>query len=252
VVIGTTGSIEEEQFVPTRLLKEGDIDREVLTLHNDLKRLGYFSGTPTETYDSVTREAVRAFQVSKKITSTGIADAETRKAIEAAVKVVPAAATTTSSNALGEGASGAQVRELQQKLKDRGFFSGGVTGYFGAITRAAVIAFQKSLGLEPVGFVGPKTRAALDASVVSAPVVPAAQTTTTGVLTKYLELGSRGDEVRVLQNLLKQAGFFTEEVTGYFGQITRTAVIAFQTAHAIEPLGVVGPRTRTALNAIGE
>ncbi|MEK7530832.1 MAG: peptidoglycan-binding protein [Patescibacteria group bacterium] len=248
VTSGSMGSIDvEEQFIPTRLLKEGDVDREVLTLHNDLKTLGYFSGTPTEVYDSVTREAIRRFQVERKLFATGIADAETRKAIEAAVKAAPVTSTpTTTSSTLKEGAGGASVRALQEKLKTLGFFSGEVTGYFGPITRAAVIAFQRSLGLEPVGYVGPKTRAALDAVAVS----QTAPSSTSVSLTHYLEIGARGDEVRALQTVLKRAGVFTEEVTGYFGTLTRAAVIAFQSAHDIEPLGVVGPKTRAVLNTL--
>ncbi|MDE1975109.1 MAG: peptidoglycan-binding protein, partial [Patescibacteria group bacterium] len=37
--------------------------------------------------------------------------------------------------------------------------------------------------------------------------------------------------------------------TGYYGNLTESAVKAFQTAHSIESLGIVGPQTRAALNA---
>lgn len=60
---------------------------------------------------------------------------------------------------------GAEVKQLQQKLRELGYFKYPTnTGYFGYITRAAVIAFQKARGLAPYpGWVGPLTRAALNA-----------------------------------------------------------------------------------------
>lgn len=80
-----------------------------------------------------------------------------------------AAATTTKAatayvfkSFLTIGSSGAEVTALQKKLIVLGFLSGSATGYFGQLTRKAVQAFQKSKGLEPLGFVGPGTRAALN------------------------------------------------------------------------------------------
>lgn len=60
------------------------------------------------------------------------------------------------------GSSGAEVTALQQKLSQLGFFSGDATGYFGAVTQAAVKAFQAAHGLDTFGYVGPGTRAALN------------------------------------------------------------------------------------------
>ena len=75
-------------------------------------------------------------------------------------------------------------------------------------------------------------------------------TQTTGSFTRYLTVESIGDEVRLLQATLKQLGFFPAKanVTGYFGSVTRNAVIDYQKAHGIDPLGVVGPETRNSLN----
>ncbi len=60
--------------------------------------------------------------------------------------------------------TGAEVRALQQKLKDLGYFTyPKITGYFGPATRAAVVKFQKDNNLKPYpGWVGPGTRAALN------------------------------------------------------------------------------------------
>jgi putative chitinase len=66
-----------------------------------------------------------------------------------------------SATALRFGASGKDVKRLQQALADRGFLPGRIDGDFGGGTEAAVIAFQHSAGLLPDGKAGPRTLAAL-------------------------------------------------------------------------------------------
>ena len=60
------------------------------------------------------------------------------------------------------GSTGAEVLQLQKKLKTLGFYKGKVDGGFGAATVAAVKAFQKAHKLPQVGNVGPLTRAWLN------------------------------------------------------------------------------------------
>jgi putative chitinase len=66
---------------------------------------------------------------------------------------------------LKQGSSGPDVMQLQQKLTDLGFDPNGVDGNFGFGTKTAVIAFQKSNGLQADGVVGPNTLAALNGAV---------------------------------------------------------------------------------------
>ena len=68
--------------------------------------------------------------------------------------------------------------------------------------------------------------------------------------TKTLQFGSRGTEVANLQNKLKQLNFFPKEIesNGNFGPATEQAVIEYQKSKGIYPCGIVGPRTRKALN----
>jgi putative chitinase len=65
---------------------------------------------------------------------------------------------------LKQGSSGPDVRDLQQKLKALGFDPNGTDGNFGPGTRAAVVAFQQSKGLQADGIAGPATLAALQAA----------------------------------------------------------------------------------------
>ena len=87
----------------------------------------------------------------------------------------PVAASYTFTRNLTVGSTGADVTALQTKL--------GVspaTGYFGAITKAAVVAYQTANGLPATGFVGPLTLAKLNASaVVVTPVTPVTPVSTT-------------------------------------------------------------------------
>jgi hypothetical protein len=74
--------------------------------------------------------------------------------------------------------------------------------------------------------------------------------TTTFHFTSLLTLGSTGQEVRALQQLLKDLGYYTySTITGYFGPVTKKAVIVFQKAYNLKPYpGWVGPSTREKLN----
>jgi N-acetylmuramoyl-L-alanine amidase len=55
------------------------------------------------------------------------------------------------------GSSGDAVKEIQQRLKDWGYYTGNVDGNYGANTQDAVIAFQKKHGITVDGIVGAQT-----------------------------------------------------------------------------------------------
>jgi peptidoglycan L-alanyl-D-glutamate endopeptidase CwlK len=63
---------------------------------------------------------------------------------------------------LKPGSQGKQVAALQTRLNSLGFDAGIVDGKFGARTKVAVIAFQKTRKLRADGVVGAKTLAAID------------------------------------------------------------------------------------------
>ena len=62
---------------------------------------------------------------------------------------------------LRQGAKGSEVKEVQRRLKQWGYYNGAVEGVFGAGTKKAVIAFQKKNGLTADGVVGKSTYKAL-------------------------------------------------------------------------------------------
>jgi hypothetical protein len=71
------------------------------------------------------------------------------------------------------------------------------------------------------------------------------------VFTSFMMIGSTGPEVLELQKFLQSLGLYWGKLDGIFGVLTEAAVKAFQMAHP--PLvvdGIVGPKTREALNKI--
>ena len=60
-----------------------------------------------------------------------------------------------------QGSSGEQVRVIQTKLKNWGYYDGAVDGVFGSQTTQAVQYFQRKNGLTADGIVGPATLKAL-------------------------------------------------------------------------------------------
>ncbi len=63
---------------------------------------------------------------------------------------------------------------------------------------------------------------------------------TVGALSK---MGSTGGEVREIQGLLSEWGYYTGAVDGIFGTATRNAVIEFQKNNGLTADGVVGTKT---------
>ncbi len=55
------------------------------------------------------------------------------------------------------GSRGEEVRRIQSKLKELGYYTGAVDGIFGSKTQSAVKAFQRNCGLSVDGIAGPKT-----------------------------------------------------------------------------------------------
>lgn len=97
-------------------------------------------------------------------------------ALSAGQAAVPAAGKCSFTRALTVGVRGDDVKCLQQYLTGTGHYSysGGATGFFGGITRAAVAAWQAANGVSPAaGYFGSISRAKYDSLVAGAPAAPA-------------------------------------------------------------------------------
>ncbi|KKK39058.1 hypothetical protein WQ57_04530 [Mesobacillus campisalis] len=74
---------------------------------------------------------------------------------------LPVTGVPSSSTVLKKGMRGAEVRNLQRILTNKGYSTKGIDGVFGPATEAAVKKFQKAKKLKADGIVGPATKKAL-------------------------------------------------------------------------------------------
>ena len=83
------------------------------------------------------------------------------------------------------GASGADVTALQNILISTGYLSGSATGYFGSLTKTAVIKWQTAVGVSPAsGYIGVKSRATLGGSTSTGTINITDSTSTNGAMTQ--------------------------------------------------------------------
>ena len=61
------------------------------------------------------------------------------------------------------------------------------------------------------------------------------------------KIGSRSEEVRKIQTALRDRGYFTSNIDGIFGTLTKNAVINFQRDNGLTPDGIAGKNTLKAL-----
>ena len=134
--------------------------------------------------------------------------------------------TTASFPALTTGSRGSSVVTLQRLLVERGAARSLVAdGVFGAKTKAAVVAFQKSSGLSATGVLDDATWK---------------------VLLPKIKASTSGGAVTALQYELREEGY-SVPVAGRYDATTVNAVKAFQKANKLAVDGIVGPLTWAAL-----
>jgi peptidoglycan hydrolase-like protein with peptidoglycan-binding domain/3D (Asp-Asp-Asp) domain-containing protein len=176
--------------------------------------------------------------------------------------------------------TGEDVEELQGHLASLGYYSGDITGYYGADTREAVYQFQLAENVVDgptdigAGHTGVNTRRMLDLALArvredeEASKLKRFQTgllllekhpdlnKKSNPLNLNLSLGSVGDGVTRLQNELVTMGLLRVKSSGYYGQSTEHAVFKFQQRMGIleskddHGAGVFGPQTRSHFNRI--
>ena len=121
---------------------------------------------------------------------------------------------------LKRGLKGAPVKRLQEKL--------GIAadGDYGNGTEQAVRDFQKANGLAVDGIAGPDTFTAMGLHELV-----------------LLRVGSRGQAVKALQQDLGA------DADGIFGEGTKAALMAYQTAQGLTADGMAGPTTLSSMSS---
>lgn len=142
---------------------------------------------------------------------------------------------------LRNGSYGSDVEALQEALTALGFFTSKVDGQFGVRTERALKKYQKARGLEADGVLGAETRRTLAEDGYEMPewypdVFPDG-------FERYLEMGTKGMDVRAVQEKLIEKGYLTGRADHIYGKKTRDAVKQFQQDNGLRADGVCGPKT---------
>jgi peptidoglycan hydrolase-like protein with peptidoglycan-binding domain len=156
----------------------GDSGANITRLQDLLRRAGYLTGPSTGFFGAVTRESLKLFQRANGLPVDGFAGQATIAALQSAPAVAttpnpisptpgsptlrPAAMTPAAmTRLLQRGDNGEDVKALQQRLVDRKYYTGPVTGFYGELTEAAVRTLQRSNNLPSDGIFGAKSAAVL-------------------------------------------------------------------------------------------
>ncbi len=116
------------------------------------------------------------------------------------------------------GSTGSEVRQIQTKLKNWGYYSGSVDGIYGTKTKNAVISFQRKNRLTADGIAGPATLAAM------------------GIASGSSSGGTSNNDYNLLARLI------SAEARGepYVGQVAVGAVVLNRVAHSSFPNSISG------------
>ena len=228
------------------VLMMGSTGTDVSDLQARLTELGYYTGAIDGRYASGTQTAVQEFQERNGLTADGIAGRQTQDLLysgSAQPKYVTVSASGDAEEylLLKQGTSGVEVRKLQGRLAELGYYAGGVDGIYGETTASAVKAFQRANGLSGDGQAGVQTQSKLYSSSARYASSPVA--TANPDATRTLTLGMTGNDVYALQERLIELHYLTGVADGVFGAETQAALIAFQKNNGLTADGNAGSST---------
>lgn len=119
------------------------------------------------------------------------------------------------------GSSGSEVRQIQEKLKRWGYYSGSIDGVYGSGTENAVKKFQKANGLKADGIAGKATLNAM------------------GINSSSSSSGSGGSSSNELA-LLSRVVYSEARGEPYVGQVAVAAIVLNRVSHSSFPNSVAG------------
>ena len=260
---GAIGAKETSQpdGVGERKLTLGMKGDDVKSVQTKLIALGYLTGKADGVYGTATESAIRRFQTRNGLTSDGICGEDTVKALYSSTAIDAGSSVTPSPKPVDEsaptrilrpGMSGDDVKSVQSRLKALGYYTGTVDGNYGTGTMAAVASFQLRNNLSADGVAGTRTYKKLYSSDALAAISTPTSTPTTGVTrpTRLLYSGCTGDDVKSVQQRLKDLGYLTDKVDGKYGANTVAAMRAFQLRNGLTGSGNGDTATYTILYSV--
>lgn len=239
-------------------VKTGATGPHVRALQEALTELGFYTNTVDSKFGAGTKTAVLAFEKKNKLTEDGVADIALQlllyegkprntKGIRKTVKTVPMVAGVT----IKSGDKGEAVEKMQTRLKELGYYTGNISGICDKATVTAIKAYQKKTGITADGIATSDVLTILNSAtaLAASEVVTPTPSPTVAPPTATLRSGDKGDDVKKVQQRLKDLGYFTDTVDGKFGDATVKALKAFQKKNGLTQDGVCGAQTRTVLFA---
>lgn len=230
-------------------LKYGMDGQEVTDLQTKLAELGYYNGNISGRYREGTRAAIREFQSDYGLDVTGEADADVQAALYQAKY-----------RALERGDSGEDVKRLQARLTELGYYNGKLSGDYLEGTTAGIKSFQKKTGLEQTGKADVLTQEAIfsedayakdAATPLPSPRIAVAEDGSVAAqpekYTMKLTRGATGKPVKLVQQRLTDLGFYTGPITGNYMNQTMAGVKLFQEYNGLKVDGITGEDTWNAM-----
>jgi peptidoglycan hydrolase-like protein with peptidoglycan-binding domain len=152
----------------------------------------------------------------------------------------------------------ASIQEIQQVLKDQGFYKGQIDGSLGEETRVALKALQKKNRLKSDGKVDARTSELLKELRIKQLRAPKDHSGTKALLVDpaiYLDPEIVWDvdswEGRMnIQSALKNGGYYDGKIDGKIGPRTKEAIKAFQRSKKFRADGVLGRKTLDRLKML--
>ena len=264
-VLFSTGAIGADEKVEEpethRTLRLGMEGEDVGAVQLRLKELGYYTGTADGVYGKSTVNAVKAFQARNNLTVDGVCGEDTAEklysnsAIDSGSSVATPTPTIPSeqpTQTLKYGDKGDEVKALQKRLSELGYYTSTIDGVFGSGTYNAVKFFQARNSLTVDGKAGIRTLELL----FSDDAINAEDGTTEEITpsptpmatpSRTLRLGYTGEDVKLLQSRLIELGYLNSTASGIFDSATQKAVKAFQLTNGLSVDGVAGTKTYAKL-----
>ena len=227
-----------------QVLEFGSRGTEVLQLQKALLSLGFDPNGTDGKYGRGTEAAVKSYQTVNGLKVDGKAGSQTQSRIYADLaeeKISsPESDSATSSSTLKYGDRGNRVRELQTALNKLGYNTNGIDGSFGAGTQRAVIAFQRANQLKADGLAGTRT---LDLLFRSAESATGGSVSSGSTPSRTLRKGDTGEDVKQVQQRLKELGYYKGTIDGVYGTGSIAAAKEFQSRNGLGADGVTGSKT---------
>ena len=216
------------ESAPHYAAKLGFQGDDITKIQYRLYNLGYLteSGQINGTFDQDTETAVKKLQEVNKLTIDGTVGQATYNLLYS---------DEVKANIIALGEQSEIVKKYQNRLIALGYLSGEADGNFGLSTQNAIRAFQSRNDQVVDGYLGPDTRSLMDSE---------------NAKPFGMRLGEQSDDVKNLQNLLVKYGYLSQDkASGYFGELTKDAVIAFQSVNGLGTDGTAGAKTLQLLQS---